>query len=106
MLNKETNYNNYTSFEITDNQVAWILMISSRVPFVNRISDNGTLLQTIWFGSPNFNFAPTIAFLGVISETDFILVQDLSLQIGNMSVSQTSGTDFSLARISTNLTVQ
>ena len=47
-----------------------------------------------------------MAFLKVISETDFMFVQDLSLLNGNLSVSITSGTDFSIARISIDLNVQ
>ena len=97
---------NYTNFEITENQIAWILMTNSGVPFIYRINNNGILLQIIWFGSLNLNFSPTMAFLKVISETDFMFVQDLSLLNGNLSVSITSGTDFSIARISIDLNAQ
>ena len=97
---------NYTNLIITENQVAWVMLLNSGIPYVYRFSDNGTILQTIWFGSLNLNFAPNIAFITVISETEFMFTLDLSLQNGNISVGLTTGVDFSAARISTNLTVQ
>ena len=96
----------YTGFEISSSQVAWLLLLNSGTPYVYRISDNGTILQIIWFGSFNLNFAPTVAFMSLISETDFLFVQDLSLFNGKMSVSPASGTDYSIARISTDLSLK
>ena len=96
----------YTGFEISSSQVAWLLLLNSGTPYVYRISDNGTILQIIWFGSFNLNFAPTVAFMSLISETDFLFVQDLSLFNGKMSVGPASGTDYSIARISTDLSLK
>ena len=93
---------NFTNLIITENQIAWTLLINAQIPFVYRFSENGTILQTIWFGSLNLNFAPNIAFLTMISETEFLFTLDLSLQNGNISIGQTTGVDFSIARISTN----
>ena len=97
---------NFTNLIITENQVSWIMVINSQIPFLYRISENGTILQTIWFGSLNLNFAPNVAFIAIISETEFLFTLDLSLQNGNISVGQTTGVDFSIARISTNLEVK
>ena len=41
-----------------------------------------------------------------ISNTEFMIAQELSPANGNVSISETSGTDFSIARISTDLSVQ
>ena len=101
-----TNPQNYTGFEMTEDQVAWILLRSYGTPYVYRISDNGTILQTIWFGYLNLKFGTNYAFLGVISNTDFMFVQDLSLYTGNMSVGPLSAIDFSIARISIDLSVK
>ena len=105
-VKKITSLGDYLSIEITSNQVAWILFSSSGVYHVYRMSGNGTILQTILFGSINLNFVTNSADFSVISETEFFYTQDLSLQNGNMSVGPTTGTDFSIARISTDLSVK
>ena len=97
---------NFTSFEITEDQVAWILLRSYGTQYVYRISDNGTVLQTIWFGYLNLRFGTNYAFLGVLSTTDFMFVQDLSLYNGNMSVGPLTAIDYSIARISIDLSVK
>ena len=92
--------------QITGDQVAWFVLTSSNVSFVYRLSSEGTLLQIIWFGSTNIFLPTTITFLNVISESEFMFTQELSLLNSNISISQTTGTDFSIAKISTDLNVQ
>ena len=93
------------SFTISEDQVMWAVIVTTATPYVYRISDNGTLLQTIIFGSKFLNFSPIVATLGVLNDSEFLYIQDMSILNGNISISEKTGTDFSIARISTNLTV-
>ena len=97
---------NFTSFEITEDQTAWMLFVASGTPYIYRVSDNGTIIQIIWFGSINLSYSSTVSVFKMVSNTDFMFVEDFSLQNTNMSVGPTTGTDFSIARISTNLSVK
>ena len=104
--NAPNNDQNIVSLEITDDQTAWFLLTNTKVPNVYRLNENGTILQIICFGPLNLSYAPSIANLRVISETDFLIIQDVSLSNGNLSVGLLTGIDLSFARISTDLTVQ
>ena len=101
-----TNNQNIISIDITDDQTAWFLLTNTGVPNVYRINENGLILQIICFGPLNLSFASTITNLLIISETDFLIVQDVSLSSGNLSVGLLTGNDVSFARISTDFTVQ
>ena len=94
------------SLEITDDQTAWFLLINTRVPNVYRLNENGAILQIICFGPLYLSYTPSMTNLKVISETDFLITQDVSLSNGNLSVGLLTGIDLSFARISTDLTVQ
>ena len=104
--NAPNNYQNIESLEITDDQTAWFILINIGAPNVYRLSDKGTILQIICFGQFNLGYAPSSVNLRVISETDFIIIQGVSLSNGNLSVGSLTGIDLSFARISTDLTVQ
>ena len=98
-----TSGQNFTSFEISQDQTAWIMHFSLGTPYIYRISANGTIVQVIIFGAINLSFSPTLSYISVISENEFMIAQDVSLFNGNISVGQTTGTDFSIARVSTDL---
>ena len=106
MLNKTGNTYSIMNVEITNNQVLWVLMLKDKAPFIYRIDQNGVIIQIIWFGSLTLTFATTVSQLNLLSENDFILMMDLSLINANMSVGPTTGTDLSIARLSTDLRVQ
>ena len=46
---------------ITEAEIAWITLVDSSTPYLYRISNNGTLLQVIWFGANNLSFS-TLSF--------------------------------------------
>ena len=94
------------NLDISDDQTAWFLLVNARVPNVYRLNDKGAILQIICFGPLNLSYAPDFINLRVISETDFLITQDVSLSNGNLSVGLQTGIDISIARISTDLTVQ
>ena len=71
------------SFTISEDQVMWAVIITTATPYVYRISDNGTLLQTIIFGSKFLNFSPIVATLGVLNDSEFLYIQDMSILNGN-----------------------
>ena len=104
--NAPTNNQNINSLDITDDQTAWFLLVNAGVPNVYRLNNNGTILQIICFGPLNLSYAPSIVNFRIISETDFLIIQDVSLSNGNLSVGLLTGIDVSFARISTDLTVQ
>ena len=106
MLNKPASQYSVWNTEITPTDVLWALILQDCIPLIYRFDGNGNILQIIWLGALNLSFSTTISLIKVLSETDFLLFLDLSLLNGNISVSQTSGTDLSMARISTDLTVQ
>ena len=104
---KISNYGQiFTSFQIFKDETAWIMNFCLGTPYIYRISANGTVIQTIIFGAINLSFSPTSSFISVISENEFMITQDVSYYNGNISIGQTTGTDYSIARISTNLTVR
>ena len=71
-----------------------------------RINGDGKTKQIICFGTKNLSFITNAAYLLPLSETEFLFAQELSQSVGNLSISETSGTDFSIARISTDLDVK
>ena len=91
------------SLQVTAEQVAWANVVDLLTPYIYRISGNGTILQVIWFGPKNLSFAARLTILKVISETEFLISIDVSQQNSNISVSMTSGSDLSVARVSTDL---
>ena len=96
----------YSGLEISSSQIAWILLINSKIPYLYRMSDNGTILQIICFGNLTLSYNSGYAFMSVISETDFIFVLSSDLINDDMKVSPTSGKDYSIARISTDLSIK
>ena len=54
----------------------------------------------------NLSFITTSSYIVPISDTEFMIAQELSSANGNVSISETSGSDFSIARISTDLSIQ
>ena len=106
MLNKTGNTYAVMNIEITSSQVLWVLMLKDSAPFIYRIDLNGIIIQIIWFGSMTLTFGTNFSQLNLLSENDFIVAMDLSLINGNMSVGLTTGTDVSIARLSTDLSVQ
>ena len=104
--NAPNNNQNITGLVITDDQTAWFLLTNAKVPNIYRLNENGTILQIICLGPLNLSYTPTIVNLRVISETDFLIIQDVSLSSGNLSAGLLTGIDVSFARISTDLTVQ
>ena len=104
--NATINNQNICCLEISDDQTAWFLLVNTRIPSVYRLNENGTILQIICFGPLYLSYTPAITNLRVISETDFLIVQDVSLLNGNLSVGLMTGIDLSFARISIDLTVQ
>ena len=105
-LNRPANIYLCRPVDISSSQIAWIIFIQNNVSFLFRINGDGTLLQVIGFGALNLSFSTEFSYINVISDTEFLFIQDLSLINGNMSVGPKTGTDLSIARISTNLTVQ
>ena len=104
--NAPINYQNIASLEITDDQIAWFLLINTGAPNVYRLNENGAILQIICFGPFYLSYAPLVVNLRIISETDFLIIQDVSLSNANLSVGLLTGVDVSFARISTDLKVQ
>ena len=53
----------------------------------------------------NLTYSSLISNLAVLSETDFIYMQSMSVSSGGYSISSSNGIDLSIARINTNLEV-
>ena len=96
----------FNSLTISQDDTAWILHLKFGNPYVDRISANGTILQVIMFGSLNLSYSPNASFITVISESEFVIAQDVSYYNGNLSIGGTTGTDITIARISTNLNIR
>ena len=90
----------------TENEIAWITLSISSTPYIYRISSNGTILQVIWFGANNLSFSTKRFDWLYVSESEFLAYFTLSETNENLAVSQTSGTDASLVRISTDLSIK
>ena len=105
---KNFDYNsvNHDSVTISSDQVGWFIFNSTLTPFVYRIADNGTIIQVICLGPQNLSFGSRVMFLSVLSETEFLTSLEISVSNSQIGVSNTSGTDFSIARISTDLSLK
>ena len=91
---------------ITETEIAWITITLTYTPYLYRMSSNGTILQVIWFGANNLSFSTLTFDWLYISESDFLAFFTFSETKENLTVSQTSGTDTSLTRISTDLSIK
>ena len=96
----------FNTLTISQEDTAWILHLKFGAPYVDRISANGKILQVIIFGSLNLSYSPNISFITVISESEFVVAQDVSYYNGNLSIGRTTGTDLTIARISTDLNIR
>ena len=75
---------NFTTFEMSQDETAWALHFCLGTPFLYRISANGTIIQAIIFGALNLRFSPTTSYLSSISENEFLIAQDVQVDTNKM----------------------
>ena len=78
------NSQNFTTFEMSQDETAWVLHFCLGTPYIYRISDNGTIIQAIIFGALNLKFSPTTSYASSISVSEFLITQDVQMNTYKM----------------------
>ena len=100
---KATSNSSFINYQllISDAQIIWFIYYQDMVRFIPRIDQEGNILQIIAFRSKGLNLIDMMSYLYILSENEFIIFQSVQNLINGISISNITGTDVSVVRMTT-----